>query len=82
MRYIPHTESDVQAMLRAVGLPNLEALFADIPEALKLKGDLNLPRALSEPEVISRLQEIARMNGHPSDHSLFLGAGAYRHFVP
>ena len=82
MRYIPHTESDVQAMLRAVGLPNLEALFADIPEALKLKGDLNLPRALSESEVISRLQEIARMNGHPSNHSLFLGAGAYRHFVP
>lgn len=82
MRYIPHTPGDIQAMLGAIGLPNLEALFADLPAELRLKRELALPRALSEPELNAHLQGIARMNANCSDYSLFLGAGAYHHFVP
>ncbi len=82
MRYIPHTSADIKAMLEAIGLPDLESLFADVPPELQVKGELNLPRALSEPELIARLQGIACMNGNSSEYSLFLGAGAYHHFVP
>ena len=32
MRYIPHTEDDVRAMLAAIGEASVEALFASIPE--------------------------------------------------
>jgi glycine cleavage system P protein (glycine dehydrogenase) subunit 1 len=82
MRFIPHTPEDIAAMLKAIGLPDLEALFADIPAELRLKGELNLPAAISEPEVISHLQGLAEENGHSPDYGLFLGAGAYHHFVP
>jgi glycine dehydrogenase subunit 1 len=82
MRYLPHTEADIKAMLEAIGLPDLEALFADIPAELRIQGELNLPPALSEPELIPRLQRIARMNGELSQYSLFRGAGAYHHFIP
>jgi len=80
--YIPHTPSDIQAMLGAIGSPNLEALFSEIPEELRLKEDMDLPGPLSQPELISSLQQVARTNGHLSEYSLFLGAGAYHHFIP
>jgi glycine dehydrogenase subunit 1 len=82
MRFLPHTPADIQAMLQAIGLPDVEALFADIPAELLLKGQLNLPAALSEPELISHLRGVSQRNGHCPDYSLFLGAGAYHHYVP
>jgi glycine dehydrogenase subunit 1 len=82
MRFIPHTPQDIRAMLKAIGLPDLEALFADIPAQYRLHRDLDLPPALSEPELISQMQTIAQKNAHSPDYSLFLGAGAYHHFVP
>jgi len=82
MRFIPHTPEDIAAMLKAIGLPDLEALFADIPAELRLQRELNLPAATSEPELISHLQGMSQKNGHSLDYGLFLGAGAYHHFVP
>lgn len=32
MRYLPHTEADIEEMLKAVGAGSLDALFAQIPE--------------------------------------------------
>ena len=31
MRYLPHTEADRRAMLGAIGVAGIEALFADVP---------------------------------------------------
>ncbi|MCI0418922.1 MAG: hypothetical protein L0312_06845, partial [Acidobacteria bacterium] len=39
-------------MLREIGASSLEDLFSGIPQELRLKSLLNLPRALSEPELI------------------------------
>ena len=36
-KYTPHTSADVKAMLDAVGLDSLDALYADVPEKLMLK---------------------------------------------
>ena len=33
MPFIPHTPADVQAMLDAIGAPDIEALFDEIPDA-------------------------------------------------
>ena len=43
MRYIPHTEDDVQRMLRVVGKPTVASLFQHIPERLRATRPLDIP---------------------------------------
>ena len=82
MRYIPHTEEDVEQMLDAIGVSGLDALFANIPAKHRLAGDLALPLAASEQEVLAELSELAERNANTTTHAWFLGAGAYAHFIP
>ena len=37
MPFLPHTESDVQAMLKAIGVDSIEQLFDEIPPQLIVK---------------------------------------------
>ncbi len=78
MEFIPHTESQQQEMLAAIGL-TMESLFADIPAELKAKS-FHLPDGLSEMEVRNRLADLAGKNS--VDLTLFLGGGFYDHFIP
>lgn len=48
MPFIPHTPTDVQAMLAAIDAPNLEALFDEIPSALRIGQPPALPRPAGE----------------------------------
>ena len=82
MRYIPHTTDDIRQMLRAIGLPSVESLFASIHEKLRLGRSLALPKAASEQEVLAELAALAVRNAHAESHDWFLGAGTYAHFVP
>jgi glycine dehydrogenase subunit 1 len=82
VRYIPHTEDDVRRMLQRIGAPDVEALFASVPEKLRLRRALELPRAASEQEVVRELSALAARNAHADSHAWFLGAGSYAHFVP
>jgi glycine dehydrogenase subunit 1 len=81
MRFIPHSPSDVETMLAAVGVGSIDELFRDIPAALRATGGLDLPAGLPEQEVHARLEVLARQN-RGAQHLSFLGAGAYPHFVP
>ena len=81
-RYIPHTDDDVRAMLDAVGVASVEALFESIPEKLRLARPLAVPRAASEQEIVAELSELAARNAHAGSHGWFLGAGSYAHFAP
>jgi glycine cleavage system pyridoxal-binding protein P len=38
MRYIPHTEQDIQQMLEAIGVSSIRELFQDIPDDLYIRG--------------------------------------------
>ena len=83
MRYIPHTRQDIEDMLRAIGADSIEDLFACIPKELRLgETPLELPRALSETELTAYLSRMQKRNPDPERVSVFLGAGAYRHFSP
>ncbi|HVH74343.1 MAG TPA: aminomethyl-transferring glycine dehydrogenase subunit GcvPA [Stellaceae bacterium] len=82
MRYLPLTDNDRAAMLRAVGAPAIDALFADVPEQARLSGLVDLPRAMGEIEVERRLGAMAAKNLAAGNVPFFLGAGAYRHHVP
>jgi glycine dehydrogenase subunit 1 len=81
-RYIPNTEDDVRKMLEAIGVPSIDALFEPVPAAVRLQRELDLPPALSEPDLLAHLGALAGQNADPSAFAVFLGAGAYRHFSP
>jgi glycine dehydrogenase subunit 1 len=81
MVYIPHTDAERRAMLEAIGVKDIAALFADIPEALRYP-QLDLPEPLSEMETLQELQFLAGLNLNANTTPTFLGAGAYRHWVP
>lgn len=81
MRYNPHTDADYQAMLATIGVKDVADLFVDIPAQHRFPR-LDLPRALTEMEIGQELQRLADENGNLDQMACFLGAGAYRHFVP
>ena len=81
MSYIPNTDADRAAMLGTIGVDSIEALFADIPETVRFP-DLDLPAPLSEMEVARLLQDLSELDADLGHNACFLGAGAYRHFVP
>jgi glycine dehydrogenase subunit 1 len=82
MRYIPHTDHDITAMLGAVGAESVEALFAHIPEELRSRATIQLPLGASETDTIAQLTALARANRTAPEMIAFLGAGAYAHFSP
>ena len=82
LRYIPHTEADVEQMLEAIGVGSLEALFASVPQKHRLQRPLAVPAAASEQELVAELTALAARNAHHASHDWFLGAGSYAHFIP
>ncbi|MCX7732118.1 MAG: aminomethyl-transferring glycine dehydrogenase subunit GcvPA [candidate division WOR-3 bacterium] len=82
MNYAPHTPEDIRQMLDRIGVKNIDELFDTIPEELKYRHRFNLPRPLSEPEVISELSRLARLNAGTDQLICFAGAGAYDHYRP
>ena len=83
MRYIPHTEQDIKQMLAEIGVKNIDELFDSIPESLRLNNELlALPASLPESELTEYLKGLQKRNTTSEDESIFLGAGAYRHFSP
>ncbi|HEU4449782.1 MAG TPA: aminomethyl-transferring glycine dehydrogenase subunit GcvPA [Gaiellaceae bacterium] len=82
MSFLSLTDADRDAMLAAVGVGSVEELFREIPEAVRFRRDLELEPALSEPEIVAHLTELAGRNVDTSRELSFLGAGVYDHYVP
>lgn len=82
MHYIPLTEEECRQMLETIGVSSFEDLLADIPAARRLKQKLNLPAAMCEQTLVRYLQKLAATNTVHDDVPCFLGAGAYRHYIP
>jgi glycine dehydrogenase subunit 1 len=81
-RYLPVTEQDKQEMIDIIGVTSVEELFADIPEKVRFKGEMNLKEALSEPDTVKELGRMASKNANTKDYISFLGAGVYEHYIP
>jgi len=80
MRYIPNSETDRKQMLAEIGADSIERLFSDIPENVRLRRLLNLPKALTEPELLDYFHaRAAEVSGRGTP---FIGAGIYRHHIP
>lgn len=81
MTFIPNTEADRQAMLAEIGVTSAHELFSVVPEEFRFP-KLLLPPALSEMEVLREIERLSLENMAARDMPSFLGAGAYRHFIP
>ncbi len=57
MDFVPHDDDTITEMLKVIGVNKIEDLFKDIPKDLIING-LNLPRGLSEPDVLKKLKEL------------------------
>jgi len=79
MAYLPATDDDRVQMLDTIGVASVEALFAGIPEHLRLNA-WTVPPGISEMAVRARLAAMAARN---AVHQVsFLGGGVYDHFIP
>ncbi|MBR5606348.1 MAG: aminomethyl-transferring glycine dehydrogenase, partial [Verrucomicrobia bacterium] len=76
--YTPHTSAEIQAMLDVVGVKSLEQLYQGL-ESLFVK-DMDLPAGKSQQEVARYFENLAAEN--KVFGSIFLGAGAYQHYIP
>ncbi|MGH8447246.1 MAG: aminomethyl-transferring glycine dehydrogenase subunit GcvPA [Solimonas sp.] len=79
MPFIPHTETDVKEMLAAIKAPSIDALFDEIPPALRCGTLDRIPEGLSEMAVTQLMLARAQADGMALN---FIGAGAYEHHIP
>ena len=81
MTYVPLTDAGREEMLARIGVPSIGDLFTDVPEQHRYPL-VELPRPLSEMEVLRELRELSEHNVDLQHTISFLGAGAYQHYVP
>ena len=82
MRYLPLDAAEREVMLTRIGVPDIDALFADIPADRRIEGLLDMPLAMSEMAVERRLSAMANLSVAAGSVPFFLGAGAYKRHVP
>jgi len=71
---------DVQAMLKKVGAPSLDALIEQtVPAAIRLKKPLNLPEGMREHAYLQHLRGIAAKN---KPYRSYIGLGYYDTVLP
>ena len=78
--YVPNTPLQQQEMLKSIGYDSFDALFAHIPETVRLKDGLALKPGRSELEVLQIMEAMAAKN--KVYRQIFRGAGAYNHYIP
>ena len=79
-RHIGPTQSEAAAMLKEIGVNSLEELISKtIPDAIRIKSDLDVPPAISEFEYLNELKKIATKN---KVFKSFIGQGYYDTITP
>ena len=78
-KFFPHTEEDIKLMLDKIGVPSLDALFAEVPEEIGFRRDYDLPSAKSEIEIRNLFGNLGKQN---KQLTVFAGGGVYDHYTP
>ncbi len=82
MRYLPHTEDDITAMLDVIGVKDFEELFSSVPKDCRRASPLDLPGPLTEWELNDHMAKLAETMATAPGYSNYTGAGSYEHFIP
>ena len=82
--YIPNSAPEIKThMLKEIGIKDVEEIYKEIPESLRIKGKLNLPEPfLSEHGLKRHVKGILSKNRSCEDYLSFLGGGCWQHHVP
>lgn len=82
--FIPNSPPDIKgAMLRDIGVSDIEELYGEIPEKLRLNRKLQLPKPfLAEYELKKHVASILSKNKTCDENLCFLGGGCWLHYVP
>lgn len=76
--FLAHNEQTRKEMLESISKSSVEELFVQIPQQAKMLS-LNLPEGMSEMELQREIKSLAKKN---TEKISFLGAGAYKKFIP
>lgn len=79
MHYIPNTDDDRRRMLDTIGVGSFDDVISEIPDTLRLKRPLDIPR-LSEVELLAEIEELSHRDREGT--LCFAGGGVYDHFIP
>ena len=66
-------------MLERAGVDSLDALYAQIPEDIRFRGDYKIPSEMSEMEVRQVFEKLGSLN---KQLTCFAGLGVYDHYTP
>ncbi|WP_420400728.1 aminomethyl-transferring glycine dehydrogenase [Flagellimonas sp.] len=79
-RHIGITEKDLQPMFETVGVDSMEQLiYETIPDDIRLKEPLNLPKGVSEHEFLTHIQNLADQN---KVFKSYIGLGYHESLTP
>ena len=79
MPFIPHTPEETSAMLRAIGVGDMDALFDEIPAEVRSGALERVPAGMSE---MAMLRWMAERAARDAGLLCFAGAGSYDHHIP
>lgn len=82
--YIPNSvPANKEAMMQKIGIKNIDELYEDIPEHLRLRKKMNIPQAiLSEVNLKRHVNNILSKNTSCEENLSFLGGGCVNNYVP
>jgi glycine dehydrogenase subunit 1 len=81
--FLPSTEAQRREMMDAVGVRQIEELYADIPADLRQQAAdavAAMPKGVSEFEALEQMKSLSKKNR--VFDAIFRGAGAYWHHIP
>lgn len=82
-RFLPNDTIEIERYLvKEIGVKSVEELFSDIPQAIRLDRQLDLPESLSELELMRKVNGILQKNVFSLNSSSFLGGGVWHHYIP
>lgn len=79
MNYTPHTDEEIQEMLKSIGVKSIEDLFAVINQDIRTKS-FDIPEGKSEFKVLEYFKKLSGKNS--TSLIPFIGAGFYDHYIP
>lgn len=81
--FIPNASLELRkAMLKTIGIDNIDDLYSDIPAKVRLGRELKVDGFYSEQEVRAKMEQLLKENYSAADFNVFLGAGIYNHYIP
>lgn len=80
MDFVSNQEPQIRAMLEAIGIQDIDALFAAIPKEIKLAPPAD-DDGISECEALLHMEKLAAQNTF-TQYDNYMGGGAYQHHVP